>query len=1038
MNKLPNHRRSPLVSTLIFIVGLTAGLLLIALLQLDIGAYKVELANHLERTLNKPVRLGDASLSFHGGIALDFRNLSIGDDNSFSLHVPQLTSTLNPFALLRGEIDIEQVVLDYPSLKLTLPQGQGGSDLDLTRLGLKTLQVRKGSLLISYPGTAGKPLRVENFNLVIHGLGKGLVSQAATTATLFQNNRNADLKAFIELTRSHQNQPWRQGRLRGNLSLNHLRSRIFGHWESEQLPQRFDLALGFEGVPSERVKLTADLRDSLSSKSLISLSSHWRSQDAEDSFSNIKLGLVGIPFSGKLRLDRHQQEAVLRGHIELQETRLSTLLAANPEHPLKSLTGRIVQLTADFSGPLRATMENPFSPLQRAQLRLDRLSYSKGALALKEGRVEIKFLNGRLSQVTGEGRLNATSFELKGESGTLSTPAPEFNLDLNALTDLNELHRSAKAPFWKRQKLSGKVPLKLQLNGRFDDVEARMSADLDQSRLTLGKMLDKQVDQPLQLFLSARLKPNQIQLTEAGAQFDRARLNTHGDLRRKNGRWSGTLLLSDFETGRLQPYSPLFEFFRIAGLAKGRIELDKNPRMLLDMQNGSSRLARILGKLNQASGQILFDRRGIDFGTVKGKLGDSPVKISGAMKNWRNPLFALRMTGEEVRAQDLIFSNREMTLQNIDAHLLINRGGISFNAIDATLEKKTRVRVEGMMRGYHEPQIYLEASSDDADILDIINLFSGPRAEQTNSGSGNKTSLELLARVKKGRLGSFYFENAVGRIHDRNEVFTLYPFDFQIGKGRASGRVEFDRTRDYLLKISGAASNCDADRVYEMLFEEKGIFKGTLSGNFYLEGEEVGERFWKTAKGGGHLRIHKGVMRELKGFAEIFSLLNVSQLFKFRLPDMNKEGLPFSLLETSGRMTDGILSYDDFRITSPAINISAVGKIDSLNKTVDSTVGIKPLRTVDIILSRVPLFGWVLTGEEEALITALFTLKGKLADPKVSAAPASSVAKTALGIIGRALTLPLRVIQKTNELLTTPPRPEAKPTEPEPSAPDAK
>jgi len=225
------------------------------------------------------------------------------------------------------------------------------------------------------------------------------------------------------------------------------------------------------------------------------------------------------------------------------------------------------------------------------------------------------------------------------------------------------------------------------------------------------------------------------------------------------------------------------------------------------------------------------------------------------------------------------------------------------------------------------------------------------------------------------------------------------------------------------LKISGMAKGCDADRVYEMLFEEKGIFRGTLDGNFYIEGEEIGEQFWKTAQGGGHLQIKDGAMRGLNGFAKVFSLLNVSQLFKFNLPDMDKEGLPLSLLETSARMTDGILYFDDFRITSPAINISAVGQLNTLDKTIDTTLGIKPLRTVDIILSNVPLFGWVLTGDEEALITALFTLKGPIKNPSVSAAPASSIANTALGIIGRALGLPLRMLQKTGEFLTEPPRP---------------
>ncbi|MCF6178647.1 MAG: AsmA-like C-terminal domain-containing protein, partial [Geopsychrobacter sp.] len=361
--------------------------------------------------------------------------------------------------------------------------------------------------------------------------------------------------------------------------------------------------------------------------------------------------------------------------------------------------------------------------------------------------------------------------------------------------------------------------------------------------------------------------------------------------------------------------------------------------------------------------------------------------------------------------------------QNLDGQLLINGGGITFDPVLVTVENRTRVKVAGQLRDFHNPQTYLAIDSENADILDIIRLFNGPHKLLPKQPRASDTSLKIKARIKQGQLGSFVFEDATGTIIDHHNVFTLAPLRFKLGKGYSAGRVEIDRDRNNLLKISGRAQDCDADRVYEMLFEKKGIFRGTLSGDFYLEGEEIGERFWQTAKGGGHLRIKDGAMRELKGFAQIFSLLNVSQLFKFKLPDMDKEGLPLSLFEGSGRMTNGTLYFDDMKITSPAINISAVGQIDTLNKTIDSTLGIKPLRTVDIILSNVPLFGWVLTGKEKALITALFTLKGPIDNPKVTAAPASSVASTALGIIGRTLGLPFRIIKKTGEFLTTPPLP---------------
>ncbi len=1037
MIKIPTHRRSPLASALIFVVGLSVSILLLSLLRLDIGAYKQQLAQRLEWALDKPVRLGDASLSFHGGIALDFRNLSIGDNAEFSLHIPQLTALLEPYALLRGEIVIEQVLLEYPSLKLGLPLKLAKSEINLERLGLKSLQVRKGSLILSYPGAASKPLRIENLNIVLHSLGRGLVSQLATTATLFQYNHHAELKAFLELERQESTQPWRQSRLSGNVKLSQLRSQLLETLGIVGLPEVFDIAFDLEGTPADQVRLTAELSSASSDVRLISLSSDWRSDIDHDDLLNLKLGLAGIPLQGNLRLDRGTEEPLLSGRIDLGETRIGDLMAAAPRHPLSQLQGKISHFSAEISGPLRGTEQNPYSPLQKVQLKLRDLSYPSHPLELSDTSFDLELREGRLSLDQGQGYFGGSPFHFSGHTSSLADSSPDIELQLNTEADLAQLQQKIDHPYWQRQQFKGPASLNILLQGTLNNLSGNATLDLTPAAIGIGKVLDKAPDIPLQITLNAQLLPNRLRIRSAGLLLAETQLEFSGDLRQRDRNWDGTLQLSPFEIATLQPLSPICEFFRIVGKLQGRLELGGSEGFSghFSIAEGGARLTRILGDLNQVSGDFLVNPEGIRIDPLDARLGDSRLQINGSLKNWRSPLLGLHVTASEVRAQDLIFTHPQMMLQDLDGQLLINRGGITFSSIDVSVEQKTRAHVEGQMRGYRDPQTYLEVSSDEADILDIIRLFTGPTPSAPPQAEPNDASLELKARVAKGTLGSFHFENAAGTIHEKNRLFTLYPLDFSLDAGRVSGRVELDRQRNNLLKLSGFAQNCDADRVYTMLFEKEGIFKGTLDGHFYLEGEEIGESFWKTAKGGGRLRIRDGVMRELKGFAEIFSLLNVSQLFKFQLPDMDKEGLPFSELTATARMTNGILHYNDFRIESPAINISAVGRIDSLQQTIDSTIGIKPLRTVDIILSRVPLFGWVLTGEEEALITALFTLKGPLKNPQVSAAPVSSVTRTALGIIGRALSLPFHMLKKTNEFLTTPPRQTSKPDLPVDPAP---
>ncbi len=1025
MNKPPTHRRSPLISALVFILVLTATLLLVALFRLDIGSYKQQLAKQLEQQLNKPVKLGDASLSLHNGIALDFRNLQIGADAEFSLHIPQLSIILKPLDLLYGRIVIKQVILDAPSLKLRLPLMPANSEMNLDKLGLKTLQVRNGTALITLPDDH-PPLRIDNFNLVLHVLSKGLISQLAVTANLSQAGQNAELHSFLELSRQHLGQAWRQGELRGNISLNNLQHNFLQSQTASEPLRRYNLRVGVQGVPADKVLLEASLIDNSTDASLFNLAADWQSAPADDSFKNLKLGLAGVPLTGNLRLNRQGDEPQLSGQIELANIGIKTLLAQTKTNPpLAKLSGEIEKLRLSLNGPLHPTEANPFSPLQSASLKLNDLAYPVGATNLTATGIVVEIENAQLSLKEGHGLIAQTPFSFTGSASLLKPKTPVVDFSLQSTLDLQQLRREFPSPFLSRQTLSGKAPLNFTLHGPTDLLKSGLKIDLSQTSFTLGKLLEKEQDVPGFVEIMAQLTPTGLTIDKADFNIAKTKLQLAGSLSRKGDNWSGEAQLVPLQLATLQPVSQIFNFFKIQGEAQGQFQLKEigGWEGEVSIKQGGAHLTQVLSDLNDVNASLQLNSNGFDLGSIDARLGESAIKVTGGLSNWKSPLLNLHVTGKEVRAQDLIFTNRQMKLQDLDGQLLISSGGIAFDSIHVTVENKTTARIDGQMRGYHSPYTYLEISSEKADILDVIQLFSGPSRNTKGSKSQNNAALEIKAQVTRGKLGSFSFTNAEATIKDRNNIFTIFPLDLNLGTGTTSGRVEIDRNRNNLLKISGHVQGCDADSTYEMLFEKHGIFRGTLNGDFYLEGEEIGAKFWKTANGGGHLQIKDGAMRELKGFAQIFSLLNVSQLFNFQLPDMDKEGLPISRLKTSSRVTDGILHFDNFSILSPAINISAVGTIDSLQGTIDSTLGIKPLRTVDIILSRVPLFGWVLTGEEEALITALFTLKGPLGNPKVGAAPVSSVTNTALGIIGRTLGLPFRMLQKTGEFLTTPPRP---------------
>jgi uncharacterized protein YhdP len=153
--------------------------------------------------------------------------------------------------------------------------------------------------------------------------------------------------------------------------------------------------------------------------------------------------------------------------------------------------------------------------------------------------------------------------------------------------------------------------------------------------------------------------------------------------------------------------------------------------------------------------------------------------------------------------------------------------------------------------------------------------------------------------------------------------------------------------------------------------------------------------------------------------SKVFSLLNVSQIFTFNLPDMASHGMPFSSLDATLQLADGQLSTEDLTVTSNAMNLSLVGKADLQQNQLDLLMGVKPFGTVDKIVSKIPLAGWILTGKNKALITAHFRISGSMEEPEVEAIPVTSVSKKVLGIFQRVLGLPGKVVTDVGKLFQT-------------------
>jgi len=308
--------------------------------------------------------------------------------------------------------------------------------------------------------------------------------------------------------------------------------------------------------------------------------------------------------------------------------------------------------------------------------------------------------------------------------------------------------------------------------------------------------------------------------------------------------------------------------------------------------------------------------------------------------------------------------------------------------------------------------------------LDLDPLL--PKKEETSPTSFEKIkdwlsdwSIDGKIHILEGKYRSLHFQDLKGEMKTTDGTLFIHPFQFKSNGGDFWGEGWVKPTqRGIGMEIRPRFSNMEAKAFIRTLFLKGEESQVIVTGRVHVDKAELrgeGEDFQKmkgSLNGGLRFEVQNGVIERFNILSKIFSILNVSQLLKGRLPDLATKGLPFHQILATFRVKDGVATTDDFLVDSDAMRITLLGKIDLGKNLIDVKIGVHPLVTIDVILRSVPIAGYILTGEDKGFISYFYQVKGSLDDPKIEAIPFKMVEESTWGIIKRLLKTPLRPFQK--------------------------
>jgi len=175
-----------------------------------------------------------------------------------------------------------------------------------------------------------------------------------------------------------------------------------------------------------------------------------------------------------------------------------------------------------------------------------------------------------------------------------------------------------------------------------------------------------------------------------------------------------------------------------------------------------------------------------------------------------------------------------------------------------------------------------------------------------------------------------------------------------------------------------------------------------------IAGRGTGDALVRDLHGDVAFRATKGRVYKLNLLSKILALLNVTQLFLGKVPDLAHDGFAYNSLSIKAILSDGKLKIGEAVLDGSSMNIVGQGEVDVRTGKVDIAALASPLKTVDTILLRIPVVRYILGG---SLVSVAVKAEGDLDDPTVSILPPSAVVKGLLGVVERVLKLPVRIFE---------------------------
>jgi uncharacterized protein involved in outer membrane biogenesis len=1065
-------------AVLISAVALAVAAAFIAARTIDPESYRAGLLQALKTELNRDVRYAKGEFSLGLRPAFTFTDVVIleKDAQATFIEVDRLSFKLTLLPLLRKKLVLREVVLENPRMAI-IREASGRfnvSDLLHDRkgglsFGIRGLRIDNGVLHFTDHRIAPESLKtsLEGLNLRLSRLERGKEADFALSATVVDAGKSGSIALDGSMEIAQASEPLLNSRIDTAVKAGALNADRYWPYYSRHVPfrkltGRLDIDTRFRGTAKTfESRGTMTLHDlhldyppvfhaALKPKTVHAV--YDMKLDPRDiAVTRLDVTVDGVNIRGSCLLrDIHTDDPLIDAKAVTTDIRWESFSHFVPygiipkdvadfiEQKIKAgifrldegrLYGRVSQIAHMEKG------DNSSVLYLRGRAQKSVLEYAPDVPAFTDiaGILELKGKDFILHAMTAKFGDAPLSLDGKLANYCLKTPT-RYPFSLRMTPTAKEVAWLLGDERAKELHYAGSSVLSLSGDGAAANYHFSGAWDLSAADYRYSEWLAKPAGKANHLGFKVNVKKEETVFSAIRYDLSPLALTASARYRHRGKRaLSLTIDTNPVSLREMAPLLPKIEKFEPGGEVQVAVKARssrKNPADLhwrgeIALTGISFKPADSIKPVSDITGKIHLRGDALETSQMAVQLGSSMISARGRVANLKDPTYSVVFSSAQVDAADLGLRHPQqpVSLQHVSGSVAYRDRDLQIDALTFQLNDST-LSIKGAVQNVPDQQtVDVHVASPYLDWRDILILADLKRADKAGQPPTDQAGpiLKAAIQVDAGRLGRLAFEKLQTNLSLDENIVYLQQITFNAlgGKLAGNGRIDLTDAGEPRYHLNFDLNKLSAEQCRELFDVKDRFITGAFSAKGDLTvtgGNDVDLK--ETARGNVRVQMEEGMLTRFAVLSKIFSILNVSQLLKFQLPDMVSGGMPYRKVVATFSFEDGIVSTKDLFIHSDAMNISAVGMIDMpRGQFVDTVVGVQPLQTVDKVISLIPVVGWILTDENRSIMTVYFEVKGSVDNPIVTAIPVKSIAGGIFDIFKNIFLLPAKLFTDTGEVI---------------------